>query len=78
MQFGEISEKVGGNDSRGEGTSGGRGQCSEGIQRRSDSQRGSMVEQRMGALGVEKPLVVEAEASYGPVTVCWCGESGSL
>lgn len=33
MQFGEISEKVGGNERQGEGRSGGGGQCLEGIQR---------------------------------------------
>lgn len=38
MQFGEISEKVGGNERQGEGRSGGGGQCLEGTQRKSNSQ----------------------------------------
>lgn len=40
MQFGEISEKVGGNKRQGEGRSGGGGRCLEGIQGKSNSQSG--------------------------------------
>lgn len=40
MQFGEIAEWVGGDESKGEGRFGGGGQCLEGIQSKSNSQSG--------------------------------------
>lgn len=77
MQFGEISEKVGGNERQGEGRSGGGGQCLEGIQRnlidKVDDLRANGCFNRR-----KKILFVEAEASFEPMIVWWCCETDSL
>lgn len=76
MQFGEISEKVGGNERQGEGRSGGGGQCLEGIQGTSNSQSG-WFKSKWVLIGEKKILFVEAEASFETMIVWWCCEIDS-
>lgn len=76
MQFGEISEKVGGEERKGEDRSGGGGPSQEGNPDEIQFTKW-MISEQMGVLIVKKRLLAEAEASCVPMFVWRCCEIDS-